>query len=179
MPVEPQGPAAPPMSGRPVLRPAIAADLPAILAIYRPEVLEGTASFEVEPPSLAELARRRDMVARLKMPWLVALLDGRVAGYGYATSYRDRPAYRFTVEDSVYVAGWARGRGVGGALLDRVVAEARAGGARQMVAVIGDSANLASVRLHRACGFTEVGTLVGVGLKFGRWLDTVLMQRPL
>ena len=144
MPVEPQGPAADrrcpagPSSG-----PAIAADLPAILAIYRPEVLEGTASFELEPPSLPRSsARRPRMVARPQMPWLVAELDGRVAGYGYATSYRDRPAYRFTVEDSVYVAGWARGRGVG----RRVARQgggrsAGAGGARQMVAVIGDSAN--------------------------------------
>ena len=116
---------------------------------------------------------------RLGLPWLVAEMDGRLAGYAYAALYRARPAYRHTVEDSVYLAPWARGRGVGRSLLDAVIGGARDAGARQMVAVIGDSANLGSVRLHRACGFLEVGVLREVGFKLDRWLDTVLMQRRL
>jgi phosphinothricin acetyltransferase len=157
----------------------MAADLGAIRAIYEPEVLAGTATFEIEPPSLEELAARLAKVEAAGLPWLVAEDDGRVAGYAYAAMYRDRPAYRFTVEDSVYVAEAARGHGLGRALLLALIAGARAAGMRQMVAVIGDSANLGSIRLHRACGFRDVGALLGVGHKFGRWLDTVLMQRSL
>jgi L-amino acid N-acyltransferase YncA len=163
----------------PRLRPALPGDLAAIAAIYGPEVRHGTATFELEPPGAVELGRRLAKVRAAGLPWLVAELDGRVGGYAYAAPYRDRPAYRFTVEDSVYLAAWARGRGVGQGLLDAVIEAARDAGMRQMVAVIGDSANVASVRLHRACGFAEVGTFRGVGFKFGRWLDTVLMQRSL
>ena len=131
-------------------------------------------------PISVELTRRHGGCAQLGLPWLVAELGGRHRpAIAYATSYRDRPAYRFTVEDSVYLAAWARGRGLGRALLEAVIAAARDAGARQMVAVIGDSANHGSIRLHRACGFAEVGVLRDVGLKFDRWLDTVLMQRGL
>ena len=161
------------------LRPAGDRDLPAIAEIYGREVQEGTASFELEPPSLEELARRLGRVRELRLPWLVAESDQGIAGYAYATLYRERPAYRHTVEDSVYLAPWARGMGIGRALLEAVIAGSRAAGSHSMVAVIGDSANLGSVRLHRACGFVEVGILREVGLKFGRRLDTVLMQRPL
>jgi phosphinothricin acetyltransferase len=159
------------------LRPATAADLPAIQAIYAPEVLEGTATFELQPPDAAEIGTRLAKVEEQRLPWLVAELSGTVAGYAYAAPYRDRPAYRFTVEDSVYVARTARGHGLGRALLKAVVDSARAAGMRQMVAVIGDTANESSIRLHEACGFSHVGTLRDVGFKFGRWLDTVLMQR--
>jgi L-amino acid N-acyltransferase YncA len=161
------------------LRPATPADLPAIHTIYAPEVLRGTATFELDPPDLAELGRRLAKVRTANLPWLVAELDGAVAGYAYAAAYRDRPAYRFTVEDSVYIAEGRREQGVGRALLEALLEGARAAGRRQMVAAIGDSANAGSIRLHRACGFTDVGTLRHVGFKFDRWLDVVLMQRPL
>lgn len=161
------------------LRPAEPADLPAIRAIYTPEVLEGTATFELEPPDVEELGRRLAKVRALGLPWLVAELEGEVAGYAYATPYRDRPAYRFTTEDSVYIARPARGRGVGRALLAAVLEETRRAGIRQMVAVIGDSANAGSIALHAACGFVHAGILRDVGCKFGRWIDTVLMQRAL
>lgn len=167
------------MSGTSTPRPMKAADLAQVQAIYAREVLEGTASFELDPPDAAELQARWRKVGARGLPWLVAERDGRVAGYAYAAPYRDRPAYDFTVEDSVYVADWARGAGVGGTLLAAVVAEARRAGMRQMVAVIGDSANHGSIRLHRACGFAEIGILRDVGRKFDRWLDTVLMQRTL
>lgn len=168
------------MPDAPRLRPAGPGDLAAVAAIYAPEVLAGTASFELEPPDADELARRLVRVRAAGLPWLVAE-DGTgvVLGYAHAAPYRDRPAYRFTVEDSVYVAAAARGRGLGRRLLEALVAEARAAGARQMVAAIGDGANLGSVRLHRGCGFREVGTLAAVGCKLGRWLDVVLMQRAL
>jgi phosphinothricin acetyltransferase len=161
------------------LRLAEERDLPAIAEIYGHEVREGTASFELEPPDLAEIAHRLRQVRRLGLPWLVAEIDRQLAGYAYAALYRARPAYRHTVEDSVYLAPWARGRGVGRSLLDAVIGGAREAGAHQMIAVIGDSANLGSVRLHRACGFVEVGVLREVGFKLDRWLDTVLMQRRL
>ena len=167
------------MASGPRLRPAALADLAAIQAIYAVEVDEGAATFELAPPDAAELGQRLAKVQALGLPWLVAERDGRVAGYAYASMYRDRPAYRFTVEDSVYVARWARGQGVGRQLLAAVLADASAAGMRQMVAVIGDSANLGSIRLHRACGFEDIGTLRGVGFKFDLWLDTVLMQRSL
>jgi phosphinothricin acetyltransferase len=163
----------------PLIRDATDADLEACRAIYALEVLEGTASFEIEPPDLAELRRRHAAVLALGSVWLVAERDGAVLGYAHAGRYRPRPAYRHTLESTVYVAREARGRGVGRLLLDRLVAATTARGFRQMVAIIGDSANAASIRLHHAAGFRHVGTLEGVGRKHGRWLDTVLMQRPL
>jgi phosphinothricin acetyltransferase len=163
----------------PVIRDALDADLEACRAIYALEVLEGTASFELEPPDLTEMRRRHGAVLALGSVWLIADLDGAVGGYGYAATYRSRPAYRHTLESTVYVARVARGLGIGRRLLERLVAETTARGFRQMVAIIGDSGNSASIALHRACGFRHVGTLEGVGHKLGRWLDTVLMQRPL
>lgn len=155
------------------------ADLEAVRAIYTPEVLHGTASFELEPPDLIELTARWRVVRGAGLPYLVADLDDQIAGFAYAGRYRTRPGYRYTVEDSVYVAPWARRRGVGAGLLDALIARATATGARQMVAIIGDSAHVASIALHRRAGFREVGVLENVGCKFGRWLDTVIMQRPL
>lgn len=162
-----------------IIRNCTRADLGAVQAIYAQEVLEGTASFETEPPDLAEIRARFDAVKDRGLPYLVAEVDGRVAGYAYAGPYRTRPAYRFTVENSVYVARWARRRGLGLALLEALIAASTAAGMRQMVAIIGDSAHLASIRAHERAGFRMVGTLENVGLKFGRWLDTVIMQRPL
>ncbi len=155
------------------------ADLPAVQAIYAVEVRQGTASFELEPPDVAAIAARWAKVKACGLPWLVVDTEHGVGGYAYATPYRERPAYAATVEDSVYVAPWARGRGLGRMLLAEVIAAAGSAGMRQMVAVIGDSANLGSIRLHRRCGFVHVGTLRHVGRKFDRWLDTVLMQREL
>ena len=161
------------------IRPSAEADLAAITDIYAHAVLHGTASFEIVPPDRGELAARRRAVLSAGLPYLVAEADGRVLGYAYAGPYRTRPAYRSTVEDSIYVAPEAQGRGVGRALLARLIAETEARGYRQMVAVIGDSANAASIGIHRALGFELVGTLKDVGYKHGRWLDSVLMQRAL
>ena len=161
------------------LRQAQEGDLRAVTSIYALHVRTGTASFELEPPDEAEMTRRWREVTGQGWPYLVALTSGRVVGYAYAGAYRPRPAYRFTVEDSVYVENDARGRGIGGALLSALVAAAEAVGARQMIAVIGDSGNAASVRLHAGLGFRQVGLLQSVGRKFERWLDVVLMQRDL
>ncbi len=155
------------------------ADMPAIRAIYEREVLTRTATFELEPPDLAELERRVEAVRAAGMPWLVAEIDGAVAGYAYAGPYRARPAYRLTVENSVYVDDAFLRRGVARALTDEVIRRCAEAGLREMVAVIGDSANAASIGLHEALGFRLIGTLTGVGHKHGRWLDTVIMQRPL
>jgi len=142
-------------------------------------VRHGTASFEIEPPDNAQMRRRYAALRAGGYPYLVAELAGTIAGYAYAGPYRERPAYRWSIEDSVYVAEQSQGRGLGRALLEALIAEAQQGGFRQMIAVIGDSANAASIELHRAAGFRMVGTFDSVGFKFGRWLDTVLMQRPL
>jgi L-amino acid N-acyltransferase YncA len=162
-----------------IVRAAAAADLPAITAIYAHAVLFGTATFEIEPPDEAEMMRRFRELAEGGFPYLVAECGGAVRGYAYAGLYRTRVAYRYTLEDSIYIAPEFHGRGIGRALLDRMLAEATAAGFRQMVAVIGDNAQLASIALHRAAGFRPVGTFEAVGYKFGRWLDTVLMQRAL
>jgi phosphinothricin acetyltransferase len=153
-------------------------DLPAIHAIYAHHVLGGLASFEEEPPSPAELRRRYDEVRARKLPYLAAELDGAVAGYGYCAPYRARSAYRYALEDSVYVRHDAHGRGVGRALLAELIRACEALGYRQMVAIIGDSAHAASIGLHESQGFLRVGTLRAVGFKFGRWVDSVIMQRP-
>jgi L-amino acid N-acyltransferase YncA len=163
----------------PSIRAAGAADILAISRIYAHAVRHGTASFELEPPDEAEMARRQRALLEGGFPYLVAELDGAVAGYAYAGPYRARPAYRFSVEDSIYVAAEAHRRGVGRALLDRLIVESEARGFRQMIAVIGDSAQLSSIELHRAVGFRLIGAIESVGFKFGRWLDSVLMQRPL
>lgn len=162
-----------------LVRDATDADLSAVAAIYAHHVLTGVASFEETAPSVEEIAARRQAVLALGAPYLVAEFEGRVVGYAYAGSYRARPAYRFTVEDSVYVAHDALGRGVGRALLAELVMRCEAAGFRQMIAVIGDSANTGSIELHRRAGFAMIGTLPAVGFKFGRWVDSVLMQRAL
>jgi phosphinothricin acetyltransferase len=161
------------------IRPAAEADLPAITAIYDREVRHGTATFELTPPDLAEMTRRFRVLRDGGFPYLAATLDGDLLGYAYAGSYRPRPAYRFTVENSVYLAPAAQRRGIGTQLLQRLITECEARGHRQMIAVIGDSANAGSVNLHRRCGFAMIGTHPDVGFKFGRWLDTVMMQRAL
>jgi phosphinothricin acetyltransferase len=161
------------------IRAATAADIPAITAIYDHAVRHGTASFELEPPDAAEMARRRQALVEAGYPYVVAEADGTVAGYAYAGPYRPRPAYRWSVEDSVYVAPQMQRRGIGAALLGRLIAEAEQRGYRQMIAVIGDSAQMPSIELHRAAGFRPIGTIEHVGFKLGRWLDTVLMQRAL
>ena len=164
---------------RRTLRPAAPDDLPAVAAIYRHHVLHGFASFEEEPPDLAEIERRFEETRRRGLPYLAAIADDRVAGYAYAGPYRTRSAYRYSLEDSVYVAPDAARNGIGRALLTRLLADCAALGFRQMVAVIGDSAHLPSIRLHEVLGFRRAGLLTSVGFKFGRWVDSVLMQRPL
>jgi len=154
-------------------------DVAAIQRIYAHHVLHGTASFEEQPPDEAEIARRRGDVLAKGLPYLVAELGGTVAGYAYASPYRTRPAYRYTLEDSVYVREGFAGRGLGRLLLTELIAACAAGGWRQMVAVIGDSGNAASIGLHERLGFRRVGTLQSVGYKFGGWVDSVLMQREL
>src|SRR5262249_44490948 len=134
---------------------------------------------ELEPPTEAEMARRYVALQAQRYPYLVAESDGAVVGYAYASAHRERPAYRWTVEDSIYIDPLWQRRGDGRRLLEGLVIEAQAGGFRQMIAVIGDSANAASIELHRAAGFRLVGTFDSVGFKFGRWLDSVLMQRAL
>jgi L-amino acid N-acyltransferase YncA len=161
------------------IRTAEARDLTAITAIYEHAVRYGTASFELEPPNEGEMARRYEALRSGSYPYLVAQIEGAIMGYAYAGPYRARPAYRWSVEDSIYVAPAAQRRGIGRALLDRLIVEAERGGFRQMIAVIGDSANVGSIELHRTAGFRLVGTFDNVGFKFGRWLDSVLMQRPL
>ena len=161
------------------LRPAAPADLAAIQAIYAHHVLHGLASFEEEPPSLDEMRRRHDDCVGRGLPWLVADFAGSVAGYGYCSPFRARPAYRYTLEDSVYVRQDALGRGVGSAILRELIVRCEALGYRQLVAVIGDSANAASIKLHARLGFIRSGTLRSAGFKFGRWVDSVVMQRPL
>jgi phosphinothricin acetyltransferase len=161
------------------LRPATPHDIGEIQAIYAHHVLHGLASFEEEPPSAAELLRRYEEVTGRGLPYLVADFAGTIAGYGYCTLYRSRSAYRYTLEDSVYVRAGAEGRGVGGALLAELIRRCEAAGYRQLVAVIGDSANAASIGLHASQGFLHVGILRSAGFKFGRWVDSVIMQRPL
>ncbi len=161
------------------VRSATPADVPAITRIYAHAVKHGTASFELEPPDEAEMARRQRTLLDGGYPYLVAEIDGVLAGYAYAGPYRPRPAYRFSVEDSIYIDPNAQRRGVGRALLEHLIEECERRGFRQMIAVIGDSAQIASIELHRALGFRMIGAVQNVGYKFGRWLDSVNMQRPL
>lgn len=164
---------------KPHLRAALATDVPAICGIYGPAVTAGTASFELEPPDEAEMLRRFKAITEAGYPYFVADRDGQVLGYAYVNAYRSRPAYRFTVEDSIYLAPEAQGQGVGrlllGALIDACVRQQF----RLMVAVIGDSAQYASITLHRRMGFRFCGTIHSVGFKHGRWLDSVIMELPL
>ncbi len=162
-----------------ILRNSTDADLPAAQAIYAQAVLEGTGTFETEVPTVEEMARRRAEVLGRQLPWLVAERDGQILGYAYANYFRPRLAYRFCVEDSIYLAPAAQGQGVGRLLLAELIARCEAAGARQMLAVIGDAANAGSIGVHTALGFQHTGMLKSAGWKFGRWLDVVLMQRPL
>jgi phosphinothricin acetyltransferase len=162
-----------------VVRDATEQDMAAVQAIYAHHVLRGLATFEETPPSTEEFLERRASALAQGLPFLVAEAEGRIAGYTYAASYRPRPAYRYTIEDTVYVAPGLDGRGIGSALLPALIARCEAGLWRQMIAVIGDSGNAGSIALHRRFGFQPVGTLASVGLKLGRWVDTVLMQRAL
>jgi phosphinothricin acetyltransferase len=163
----------------PTIRRASEADVAAIAAIYRPAVLAGTASFELDAPDEAEMGRRFRAITQAGYPYFVAEVDGRVAGFAYANAYRTRPAYRFTVEDSIYIAPDMQGKGLGRPLLRALVDTSTALGFRLMIAIIGDSAQYASIALHRRAGFTFCGTIHSVGYKFGRWLDSVIMQLPL
>ena len=162
-----------------LLRPAEAADIVPITLIYAHHVTHGTASFETTPPDAAEITRRRDAVLAEGLPYLVAESHGTVAGYAYAGLYRPRPAYRHTVEDSIYIHPDYQRKGIGRLLLTELIRQCEAGRWRQMIAVIGDSANTPSIRLHEELGFRHTGVFQSVGWKFGRWLDTVLMQRQL
>lgn len=161
------------------IRPARMEDAAALAAIYAPAVRNGTASFEVEPPSAAEMAQRLMRVKSHGWPWLVHVTMGSIDGYAYATQFRDRAAYRYCGESSVYVSPDAQRTGIGQALLMALASEARAAGFRELIAVIGDSANEASIGLHSNCGFRHAGLLKGIGEKFGRRLDIVMMQRSL
>lgn len=161
------------------VRDAGEADMAAIQAIYAHHVLHGLATFEETPPPVEEMLSRRAAVLAAGLPYLAAELDGRVAGYAYATAYRPRPAYRFSIEDSVYVAEGLAGKGIGSALLGALITRCERGPWRQMLAVIGNSGNEGSIALHRRMGFAHAGTFTSVGFKLGRWVDTVLMQRPL
>jgi L-amino acid N-acyltransferase YncA len=161
------------------IRPAAVADLTAITGIYEHAVLYGTATFELIAPDLAEMTRRFEALMDGGFPYFVAALEGRVIGYAYAGAYRPRPAYRFTVENSVYLEPAIHRRGIGLQLLQRLIEECETRGYRQMIAVIGDSANAGSIGVHTRTGFQMIGTHPNVGFKFGRWLDTVMMQRAL
>jgi L-amino acid N-acyltransferase YncA len=161
------------------IRPAAPADIATITDIYADAVRHGTATFEIEPPDEAEMARRQRALMAKDYPFLVAEKAGVTVGYAYAGPYRDRPAYHWCVEDSIYVAPQLHRQGIGRALLARLIAESGTLGFRQMLAVIGDSANTGSVAVHAALGFRLIGTFQSVGFKHGRWLDTVLMQRAL
>ena len=163
----------------PLIRPSVADDLPQITAIYEWNVLNGTGTFELEAPDLPEMTRRRDDVLGKGLPWLVAERDGQVLGYAYANHFRPRRAYRFCLEDSIYLADAARGQGVGKLLLAELIKQCEAQGARQMLAVIGDSANAGSIGVHRSLGFEHTGLLKASGWKFDAWRDVVIMQLAL
>ena len=161
------------------IRPAALSDIPAITRIYRHAVKHGTASFELEAPTEAEMRKRMEILLAGKFPYIVAEIDGVVVGYAYAGPYRARPAYRFSVENSIYVAPEMHRRGIGRVLLKSLIEAATKRGFRLMIAVIGDSNQAGSIGVHKALGFQDAGVFKNVGYKFGRWLDTVHMQLPL
>jgi phosphinothricin acetyltransferase len=162
-----------------IIRPATPADLPSITRIYADAVVNGTATFEIEPPDQAEMTRRQAALLNNGYPYLTAEIEGVVAGYAYAGPYRARPAYNWSVEDSVYIAPDSHRKGIGGQLLAKLIVESEQRGFRQMIAVIGNSAQVGSIALHERAGFSHIGTLRSVGFKHGKWLNTVLMQRAL
>jgi L-amino acid N-acyltransferase YncA len=163
----------------PLIRPSREDDLDAITRIYGHHVLYGTGTFETTPPSAADMAVRRADVLGKGLPWLVVEEDGQVLGFAYGNWFKLRPAYRFSVEDSIYLAPEAAGKGLGRALLAELMAQLERGGVRKVMAVIGDSANAGSIGVHRALGFEQVGVVPSCGWKFDRWLDIVIMQRSL
>lgn len=164
----------------PNIRASNESDIPAITAIYRHHVLHGTGTFEIDPPCEQDMTARRADVLSRGLPYLVAESDdGRILGFSYANWFKPRPAYRFSAEDSIYVADCARGQGVGRLLLQALCDQAQAVGVRKLLAVIGDSANAGSIGVHRAAGFSEIGVMRSMGWKFGRWLDIVLMEKTL
>jgi L-amino acid N-acyltransferase YncA len=167
------------MTERTLIRPSVEADLPAIQAIYAHHVLHGTGTFETEPPSVADMSTRRADVLAKQLPWLVITRGERVMGYAYANWFKPRAAYRFSVEDSIYMAPEAAGQGLGKLLLTELLAQLERGGIRKAMAVIGDSANAGSIGVHRACGFVDVGVSKSCGWKFGAWRDIVLMEKTL
>ena len=161
------------------IRPSCEDDLPAITALYAHHVLNGTGTFETEPPTEAEMATRRADVLGRRLPHLVMTDGDRLLGFAYCQWFKPRPAYRFSAEDSIYLHPDASGQGLGRKLLSALVTRAENAGIRKLIAVIGDSANAASIGVHRSLGFTPVGVVRGCGWKFGRWLDIVLMEKPL
>lgn len=163
----------------PILRASRDADLPAMTTIYAHHVLHGTGTFEIDPPTETDMATRRADVLGRSLPWLVAEEGGAVIGFAYCNWFKPRPAYRFSAEDSIYLAPGAHGRGLGRALLAELAAQAERAGVRKLIAVIGDSANAGSIGVHRSVGFTDVGVLKSSGWKFDRWLDVVLMEKAL
>ena len=163
----------------PVIRPCCVADLPAVTAIYAHHVRHSTGTFEIDPPSLADMAARYAEVQARGLPWLVAEQAGSVLGYAYCNWFRPRAAFRFAAEDSIYLAPTAQRQGLGRAVLAELALQAERAGVRRLIAVIGDSGNAGSIGLHQALGFTQTGLLTACGWKFDRWLDVVLMDRPL
>ena len=163
----------------PTIRASEEGDITAITAIYAHHVLHGTGTFEIDPPSCQDLAQRRADVLARGLPYLVAEDAGRIVGFAYCNWFKPRPAYRYSAEDSIYVADATRGQGLGRLLLDALTTQAQAAGVRKLLAVIGDSANAGSIAVHRAAGFTDVGVMRSVGWKFGAWRDIVLMEKPL
>ena len=163
----------------PLIRPSSDADLPAITAIYAHHVLHGTGSFETEPPSVADMMARRADVLSKGLPYLVVEQDGKIAGFAYGNWFKPRPAYRYSVEDSIYMAPDLQGKGLGRALLAELMARFEAVGIRKVMAIVGDSANTGSVGIHLALGFTQVGIVDSCGWKFGAWRDIVIMQKTI
>lgn len=163
----------------PTLRPSRTTDIAQITAIYKFHVLHGTGTFEIDPPSELDMVQRRDDVLGKGLPYLVAAEGEQVLGYAYCNWFKPRPAYRFSAEDSIYLAPKAIGSGLGRALLAELCSQAERAGVRKLIAVIGDSANLGSIGVHRSAGFADVGTLASCGWKFERWLDVVLMDKAL
>jgi phosphinothricin acetyltransferase len=163
----------------PIIRPSRENDIPAISAIYTQHVLHGTGTFEIDPPTPADMAQRRAEVLQRGLPYLIAETAGTVVGFAYCNWFKPRPAYRFSAEDSIYLDTQAHRRGIGRALLTELALAAEHAGVRKLIAVIGDSRNAGSISLHRALGFEEVGTLTACGWKFDQWLDVVMMQRAL
>ncbi|MBK6359004.1 MAG: N-acetyltransferase [Comamonadaceae bacterium] len=163
----------------PTIRPSRDDDIDAITLIYAHHVLHGTGTFEVDPPSVQDMRARRAEVLARGLPWLIAESDNQVSGFAYCNWFKPRPAYRFSAEDSIYLAPHANGQGLGRALLAELTTQAERAGVRKLIAVIGDSGNTGSIGVHRALGFQHVGVLASCGWKFDRWLDVVLMERSL